>query len=607
MKHPDHGIKAIVVTEDKDICPELNIKTEGKVMSCKIPGIPGARWYIGCLIDQLKPATATQCVYYAYETYLEGVLIDGPSIIDRRLNTNRAYLSPDRDGDTEVFFFLPAKLGGKDEGGYVRPKDWLIELKVYESDEYFDDPKIPLSSARIIMYRREGTLPELERYRNSETERLIIHYKWEYRCVELLPNYLGGKSLPTQREGRTARLGVKQTNKEENLEKTSQAISRSSVPMGNTACNTSRESPELLPEYFWGPRPKSPPAWEQRGRGFTRLDPKSKKNIQRGRSPLGERVSDAEGLSIWMQKSVALQRATIRGERPMLPIRYPPMPCLPPGWESRYTNTYKVYYVNHTDKYTTWQHPLAGALGVSEEDAAYEADQSDQDSDMYSDEDEQVYYIRNRLQQMDEKKELLRMKRATAEANVQKLLLGHVEPSEWRETNIEHWFPEAEASESIIERIHTYFPNPGILKHAIQIRDTIIEEAICLDEELDEFEGSVPLTTLEPMGSGFSVASKPRRNETGATDDKRKKRNSEELEDGSEAAQGLSNQNHMEVDSNAGSRTGRVDYREDYGPEVPITRDGGIDPDWHRDKMARIEGPSKSTVTSDCGFRGKIG
>lgn len=154
--------------------------------------------------------------------------------------------------------------------------------------------------------------------------------------------------------------------------------------------------------------------------------------------------------------------------------------------------------------------------------------------------------------------------------------------------NIEHWFPEAEASEPIIEHIHAHVLEPNLLRHAFRVRNEIVTEIESLDKERDELEESIPLATSKPVRSGLPAIPTPECDET----DRRKKRRSEELEDREEE---LGQRPHDQgcIDFNdqvqANEHGGRVDYREDYGPEVPVTRDGKIDPDWHRDKIVKFD------------------
>lgn len=572
MKHPDHCIDASIITNGTDYCSEFDVKVEGIVMSCKILADPGVKWDVGCEIDKLGPAITTRGVYYIYEIYLEGTAIGEPLAVNRRLKADLARLIPDSYGDSgvEVFFFLPPKIYGNYAESF-RPRNWLIELKVYQYDGYFNEPKTPLSSSRAIFYRREVSLPKLEEFRDLETERLIIHYKWQYYCLELA-SFLGVR-LSTRHEEKNKKPSIKKTGGEGCLGETSHLASGPSIPMDIVPSDPPRGGSEPLPEYWWGPRPKSPPAWEQRGRDCIRMGD-SNKYVHRDRSPLGGRVFDVDGLLEQPRKPAALQKGPIRGERPMLPVRKPLMPSLPSGWELRYTGAYKVYYVNHKEKYTTWRHPLAESPNTPEKGETPVSDKTPQE---WSNEDKQAHPNRARLQELDKFGGVLLEQRGRIEASVQRLMFSDEGPGIWREKNIEHWFPGAEGSEPIIEHIYAYIIDPTYLERAIQLRDSIIAEMICWKHDLEELENSIPLTTIGPMTSGTSSTI-----ESGY-DERRKKRTSEELED-----------DHMDVDDETAqdsNYTSQVDYREDYGPEVPITRDGDIDPDWHRDKIARITEP----------------
>lgn len=551
MKHPSHGVVALILTENPDgDCPEFDVKVEGKVVSCRIHGIPGLRWYIGCFFDRPKPTATTKCIYYIYESYLEGILMDGPLGIDRSLQSNRTRLSPDRNSNIEMFFFLPAKFNGKHVNGYFQPNSWLIELKVYESDEYFDLPNTGrLSSARSIILGRKETPPKFDKFRDHGAERLIVHYKWQYYCVdltlEILPgSYLGQKTPPERHRGKITTPCTKRAGVEE---------SPISIPMGNTVPSRSEEYHGSLPEYYWGPLPKSPPAWGQKGENFGTLGVRS----ERGRSPLGKRISDAEGLAV-LRRPVALQEAKVYGERPMLPILPPrqSMKYLPVGWELRYTNTWRVYYVNHRDRYTTWQNPL------EEESGVLERARPDHGREAWSDEGGQLGSASTRLQQMNEMIKVLWEERAHAEANIQRFQLGYTYPTEWRNMNIEHWFPEDETSEPIIEHIHIHNIDPRLFWRAFRARNTTITRIEALEKARDELEDSMSSNLLVGLTTEWDEANRG------------KKRSSEELEDN---------------DNNEVPTGGeQIDYREDYGPEVPLTRDGKIDPDWHRDKMIKF-------------------
>lgn len=551
MKHPSHGVVALIFTENPDgDCPEFDVKVEGKVMSCKIHGVPGLKWYIGCSFDKPRPTATTQCIYYTYESYLEGTRMDGPLEIDRRLQSSRTRLSPGRNSGLEMFFFLPVRFDGKHVNGCFEPRNWLIELKIYESDEYFDFPETgKLSSARSVMLGRQGVFPKFNKLRYKGSERLIIHYKWQYHCVNLVLEL-----HPRRRGGKTPKSITERTKVEERP---------TPMLLDSAVLNPLEERPEPLPEYSWGPRAKDPPAWEQKGRNFTRLGVRA----ERGRSHLGKRVYNTKGSSTRPRRPVALQKAKIRGERPMLPIAPPsqPMKHLPVGWELRYTNTWKVYYVNHKDRYTTWQNPLVEEPGESEKD------QSDRGMEVWPRGGGQPRTTPTRLQQMDGAMELLCKERAHTEAGIQRLRLGYAHPGEWKDTHIEHWFPEDEASEPIIEHIDTYTTDYMTLWHAFWIRDAIIIKMETLERERSELEGS--------MNSGFLSESTSECGSTSECDEKnrRKKRSSEELEE----------DDCGEVQT-SGEHDGRIDYREDYGPEVPVTRDGKIDPDWHRDKIAKF-------------------
>lgn len=548
MKHPNHGVVALILTENPDgDCPEFDVKVEDKVMSCKIQGVPGLKWYIGCFFDQPGPTATTQCIYYTYESYLEGARMDGPLEIDRRLQSSRTRLSPGRNSNIEMFFFLPAKSYGKHVTGYFDPNNCLIELKVYESDEYFDFPSTgQLSSARSIIFGRQGTIPKLNKLRDQGTERLIVHYKWQYFCVDLDLELLPSPNL--REEELPARHGGKM------VEEPPPVLVDSTVPN-----YPEEEYPEPLPEYSWGPQPKDPPAWEKNGRYYT----SSGRRSGRDRSPLGKRVFNEKGVSTRLRQPVALQKPKIYGKRPMLPIPPPQqfMKHLPVGWELRYTDTWKVYYVNHEDKFTTWQNPLVEEPSVPEEH------QPDRCREFWPDESGQPRSTGGasaKLQHMDEVMGLLCEKRAYAEANIQRLRMGYTYPSEWRCIDVEHWFPEHEASEPITEHIHTHTADPMLLWRAFQIRNATIIKMEALEKERGELE--------ESMSSDFPVGSTSECDER----NRRKKRSSEELEE--------KDCGDFRADC---EHDGQIDYREDYGPEVPVTRDGKIDPDWHRDKMAK--------------------
>lgn len=557
MKHPSHGVVALILTENPNgDCLEYDVKVEGKVMSCKIHGAPGLRWYIGCLFDQPRPKATTQCIHYIYESYLEGTLMDGPLEIDRRLQSDRTRLSPDRDSNIETYFFLPARFNRKHMNDYFQPNNWLIELKIYESDGWFDLPKTDrLSSACSPIVRQKGTLPGFNNFSDEGTERLIIHYKWQYYCMDLALEILPGpcierKKIPARLRSKTIKSCTKQAGVEE---------SPIPIPIGNTIPNFLGEFPESLPEYSWGPQPKNSPAWEQKGRDFSRMGMRP----ERGRSSLDKWVSNGKGLAK-LRQPIALQKAKVCGDRPMLPI--PPlrqsMKYLPVGWELRYTNTWRVYYVNHHDRYTTWQNPL------EEEPSAPERTRSDHCREDRPNEGGQLEHTLGRLQQMDEMMAFLWEERAHTEANIQRLRLGYTHPSEWKDVNIEHWFPEDEALEPVIEHIHAHTVDRGLLWNAFKARNSTIINTEALENARDKFE--------ESMNSGSSAEPTSEWDET----NRGKKRSSEELED-------------KDCDNNeirtGGEHGGQIDYREDYGPEVPVTRDGKIDPDWHRDKMTKFD------------------
>lgn len=518
-------------------------------MSCKIHGVPGVKWYIGCYFDKPGPTATTQCIYYTYESYLEGTRMDGPLEIDRRLQSSRTRLSPSRSSNLEMFFFLPARSDGKHVNGCFEPRNWLIELKVYESDEYFDFPETgQLSSARSVILGRRGVFPKFNKLRYKGTERLIVHYKWQYHCVNLVLEL-----HPGRHEGKTPKSITEQATTEE---------PPTPMLLDSAVLNSPEERPEPLPEYSWGPQSKNPPAWEQKGRGFTRLGVRAEKS----RSYLGERVYNTKGLSIRLRRPVALQKAKIHGERPMLPIAPPSqlMRHLPVGWELRYTNTWKVYYVNHKDGYTTWRNPLVKEPSVPEKD------QSDRGREVWPRGGRQPR-TPTRLQQMDGAMELLCKERAHAEAGIQMLRLGHTHPGEWKDTHIEHWFPEDKASKPIIEHIDTHTTDPILLWRAFRIRDETIIKMETLEKERGELEESMSSSLLSRLTSkGESTSECDEKN-------RRKKRSSEELEE-----------NDCSEVQTGGGHDGGIDYREDYGPEVPVTRDGKIDPDWHRDKIAKF-------------------
>lgn len=554
MKHPSHGVVALILTENPDgDCPEYDVKVEGKVVSCKIYGAPGLRWYIGCLFDQPGPEATTQCMYYIYESYLEGTLLDGPLEIDRRLQSNQTRLSPDRDSNIETYFFLPAKFNGKHMNSYFQPNNWLIELKIYESDNL---PKTDWSPpARSVTVGQKGTLSGFDKFGDHGTERLIVHYKWQYCCVdfslEILPGpRLERKKTPARHGSKTTKPCSKQTGVEKSL---------IPIPIGNTVPNFLGGCPESLPKYSWGPQPKNSPAWEQKGRDFARMGIRP----ARGRSSLDKRVSDGKGL-VKLRQPIALQKARVYGDRPMLPIpplRHP-MKHLPVGWELRYTNTWRVYYVNHHDRYTTWQNPL------EEEPSVPEGTRFDHSAEGRSDEGGQLEPTLVKLQRMDEMMALLLEERAHTEANIQRLRLGYTHPSEWSYMNIEHWFPEYEALEPVIEHIHAHTVDRNLLWNAFRARNSTIINTEALENARDELE--------ESMSSDSSAEPTSEWDET----NRGKKRSSEELED-------------KDSDNNeiltGGEHGGQIDYREDYGPEVPVTRDGKIDPDWHRDKMTKFD------------------
>lgn len=551
MKHPSHGVVALILTENPvGDCPEYDVKVEGKVVSCKIHGAPGIRWYIGCLFDQPGPEATTQ--HYIYESYLEGTLMDGPLEIDR-LQSNRTRLIPDRDSNIETYFFLPAKFNGKHMNSCFYPNNWLIELKIYESD---DLPKTNLPPpAHSVTVGQKGTLSGLDKFGDHETERLIIHYKWQYCYVdfslEIFPGLrLERKKIPAHHEIKTIKPYSKQAGVEKSL---------IPIPIGNTIPNLLRGCPESLPKYSWGPQPKNSPEWVQKGRDFARMGIRP----MRGRSSLDKRVSDEKVLAR-LREPIALQKARVYGDRPMLPIPPPrqPMKHLPVGWELRYTNTWRVYYVNHHDRYTTWQNPL------EEEPTVPERTRFDNSAEGQLNEDGQLESTLVRLQQMDEMIALLLEERAHIEANIQRFRLGYTHPSEWRYMDIEHWFPEDEASEPVIEHIHAHTADRNLLWNAFKARNSTIINTEALENARDELE--------ESMSCGSSAESTSEWDET----NRGKKRSSEELED-------------KDCDNNeirtGGEHGGQIDYREDYGPEVPVTRDGKIDPDWHRDKMTKFD------------------
>lgn len=600
MKHPGHHIDVDISTKGC-VCPDFDYKVENEVMSCKILGPPGLRWYFISSVDTLEPIESMQATYYLIIFYLEGKIVDGPRIINRRVPSDASSICPDLYGDTKLYFFAKSIV----PFGFIEPKDWLIEVRVFECDEHFAIPESsepPLSAARTML-NRSGKIysPKLQRACNFDSRRLIVHYKFEYRCAGLLP---GCPTWGDMEQGWNSE-DDSEDDSEEDFEGTSRPVPGQSVISFHSAKD---KDPEPLPEYSWGPQPKGPPSWEQKltGRDLIRWGNVLNKGISRARSPLGEIASDVEGLSIRTKKRVALQRV-LSPTKPMIP-RFPRQGSdrLPPGWEVRYTNTYKTYYVNHKHKYTTWQNPLQLGSTQIPLDAPKELDNPLSEK-LLSDKPEtpDIISVDNKDNgelgdQLDEEMDIdsykggcptptyklktifhsigsLWLEQAQVEADIQKHWLSGEESSRWLDTyQVEHWFPKEEKFEPIIETINTCVLTRGLLD-ALHQRVKIMDKMKSLVEEATSLDESIPLTILGPVNPAVPAA-KPAKTATDPNDSKPKQKDLEKVDD----SQGQDNTN---ADGRVAQASGWTTF---FGGPVKYQETNRED--LNRDRVAKLKG-----------------
>jgi hypothetical protein len=339
MKHPEHDVSVSISTKEFT-CPEFNVKVRNSAVHCIIPGYPTKRWFVTL---KLAPICESEekCTHYLV------ILPNNESQVVARPKWWPAFVTFFDHGppvgedsylhlDSTPRFFCPPP--GADT---ILPIHWMIQLRIFRATMvYYPRPAAerPLSGARTIMAWRYGKITRRTYSIDYSNE---ILYRFEYRCPASIRDCPAWNDIPMWFEEGNDEWGRDSSaNQAPHHESEKQQVVDISYQMD--------EEVDPPPAYYRGPRPKNPPRSDLRIRDLYHNLEKNHIAWRKVRSPLAgpadKRCStDLRG----------------RATRPMVSprLRARGTHILPTGWEIRYTDTYRIYFVNHNNRYTTWQDP----------------------------------------------------------------------------------------------------------------------------------------------------------------------------------------------------------------------------------------------------------
>lgn len=344
MKHPGHDVSVSIATKDFT-CPEFNVRVRNSAVHCIIPGYPTKRWFVTL---ELAPICESEekCTHYLV------ILPNNESQVVTRPKYWPSFVTFFDHGppvgedswldlDSTPRFFCPPP-----GTGTVLPIHWLIQLRVYKATFVYNPrPAVekPLVGARTIMAWRYGKTAK-RTYSIDYTDEIL--YRFEYRCPVSIPDCPAWHDIPKWFEeevGEDEWGRGSSANQIPHHESEKQQVVDILYQMD--------EEVDPPPAYYRGSRPKNPPRSDLRIRDLYHNLERNHTAWRKVRSPLADSSN----------KSCSTDLANMRGRaaRPMGSprVRGRGPRILPTGWEVRYTDTYRVYFVNHNSRSTTWQDP----------------------------------------------------------------------------------------------------------------------------------------------------------------------------------------------------------------------------------------------------------